>query len=39
MFADDVMIWLSAKNYNTTKNPAENYVSLARGTLLIGNRE
>jgi hypothetical protein len=39
MFADHVMIWLSAKNYNPTKNPGENYVSLPRGTLLMDNRE
>jgi len=32
MLADDVMMWLSAKNYNTTKNPEENYESLPRGT-------
>jgi hypothetical protein len=32
MFTDDVMIWLSAKNYNTTKNPGETYESLPRGT-------
>jgi hypothetical protein len=39
MFVDDVMISLSAKNYNTTKNPGENYESLPRGTELMGRRE
>jgi len=32
LFMDDVMIWLSAKNYNKTKNPGENYESLPKGT-------
>ena len=32
MFMGDVMIWLSATNYNTSKNPGESYDSLSRGT-------